>query len=46
MRDRIMHILNPLHVYCRMRKMHIPAGAARRTSLIWEWIYQRILWRT
>jgi len=37
--DKIRHITNPLHVYCRMRSIGIPAKIALWISRIYEALY-------
>ncbi len=39
-RRAIQHVLNPLHVYCRLRDFGLPSGFAGRISLFYERIYR------
>ncbi|SKA88317.1 hypothetical protein SAMN02745704_02105 [Paucidesulfovibrio gracilis DSM 16080] len=36
LRDRLQHALNPLHLFCRLRRFGIRCGPARRLCSAWE----------
>jgi hypothetical protein len=42
MRDWLMHILNPAHVYCRMRDVRISRTWARFLAGKWEAAYKKM----
>ena len=35
-RDFCQHVFNPLHIFCRLRKMGFPIVAARNVSRVYE----------
>ena len=40
----LRHLLNPLHVYCRLKDAGLAEGAARRLCLAYERVlYRRLL---
>lgn len=41
-RNMLQHILNPLHVYCRLAPL-VGRECAKKVSLRWEYIYTLIL---
>lgn len=40
-RNYCQHVLNPLHVFCRLRSLGVPQVAARSVS----WVYEVSLYR-
>lgn len=43
-RRRLQHLLNPLHLYCRLMDAGWPAPLARGLSRTWEHaVYRRLL---
>jgi hypothetical protein len=40
-REYFQHKLNPLHVFCRLRRFGLPRSAARNLC----WVYERGLYR-
>lgn len=43
MRDWLMHIFNPLHIYCRMRTIRLPKSLATFLAGKWETAYKRMV---
>ncbi|QJB55151.1 hypothetical protein [Pseudodesulfovibrio sp. zrk46] len=44
LRDFCQHIFNPLHIFCRLRKMGLPIVAARSLCRVYErGVYRFIL---
>jgi hypothetical protein len=43
MSDLILHVLNPLHVYCRMRDLRVRKGLALFVCRIYEHTIFRLL---
>jgi hypothetical protein len=41
LRHRLQHLLNPLHLYCRLREAGVAEATARRMSRM----YERALYR-
>lgn len=36
MRETILHFMNPLHIYCRLRNLGVPKAKARRICETYE----------
>ncbi|MDD4732627.1 MAG: hypothetical protein PHX58_11905 [Desulfovibrio sp.] len=36
LRDRLQHALNPLHLFCRLRRCGMRSDPARRLCAVWE----------
>lgn len=43
LRNTVQHLLNPLHVYCRLRDMGFKAHSARRVTCNYERIVYRFV---
>lgn len=43
MKDRLRHILNPLHVYCRLLDCGMDRAAARRLCRLYQRLYSTVL---
>jgi hypothetical protein len=43
LRDRMQHVLNPLHLFCRLRRAGMAEEPARLLCAIWERGFYRFL---
>lgn len=43
MKDSLRHLLNPLHVYCRLLDMGVPTVRARAICARYERVYRMVL---
>jgi hypothetical protein len=43
MKESLRHLLNPLHVFCRLKQCGIPSGPALRVCSYYERLYAQIL---
>jgi hypothetical protein len=41
--DSVRHRLNPLHVFCRLRDVHIPMPIALLAARVYERVYLTVL---
>ena len=42
-RNACRHVLNPLHIYCRLKDIGVPVSVARKMSLVYERFVFRLL---
>ncbi len=43
LKDMARHILNPLHVFCRLRQLGMSVPAARRMCRVYEYCVYRLV---
>jgi hypothetical protein len=43
LRDALQHMLNPLHVYCRLKDIGMPSPVAHMVSRTYERVFFRLL---
>lgn len=47
LRDRLQHALNPLHLFCRLRRAGLAEAPARKLCALWErGVYRFLLSRS